>query len=85
MLVASSITAIVEAPNILWISFEDYGSLLGVYGDTYADTRTWMELTRFRGHIQGSERKEESTMTRKQLRHRPDFRREIVGLVKKRR
>ena len=41
-----------------------------------------LELTRFRGHFQSKGRKEGSTMARKQRRYPPEFRREIVGLVR---
>ena len=38
LLVASLTPAFANTPNILWISSEDNGPHLGVYGDSYADT-----------------------------------------------
>ena len=38
LLVASLTPALADTPNILWISSEDNGPHLGVYGDSYADT-----------------------------------------------
>ena len=38
LLVASIVPAFADTPNILWISSEDNGPHLGVYGDSYADT-----------------------------------------------
>ena len=38
LLVASLTPAFADTPNILWISSEDNGPHLGVYGDSYADT-----------------------------------------------
>ena len=38
LLMASLTSALANAPNILWISSEDNGPHLGVYGDSYADT-----------------------------------------------
>lgn len=38
VLAASLTTALANAPNILWISSEDNGPHLGIYGDSYADT-----------------------------------------------
>ena len=38
LLVASFTPAFADTPNILWISSEDNGPHLGVYGDSYADT-----------------------------------------------
>ena len=38
LLLASLTPALANAPNILWISSEDNGPHLGVYGDSYADT-----------------------------------------------
>ena len=38
LLAASVVPALADAPNILWISSEDNGPHLGVYGDSYADT-----------------------------------------------
>ena len=38
LLAASLTSALANAPNILWISSEDNGPHLGIYGDSYADT-----------------------------------------------
>ena len=38
LLLASTTPAFADAPNLLWISSEDNGPHLGVYGDSYADT-----------------------------------------------
>ncbi len=38
LLLASTFPALANTPNILWISSEDNGPHLGVYGDSYADT-----------------------------------------------
>ncbi len=38
LLIAWIVPALAEVPNILWISSEDNGPHLGVYGDDYADT-----------------------------------------------
>ncbi len=38
LLLASTTPALANAPNFLWISSEDNGPHLGVYGDSYADT-----------------------------------------------
>ncbi len=38
LLLASTFPALANTPNILWISSEDNGPHLGIYGDFYADT-----------------------------------------------
>lgn len=38
LLLASTTPALANTPNILWVSSEDNGPHLGVYGDSYADT-----------------------------------------------
>ncbi len=44
LLIAWIVPALAEVPNVLWISSEDNGPHLGVYGDSYADTPHLDEL-----------------------------------------